>query len=125
MKVLYFIVQQNLSLDLFSDLVDLMIVLGSDNLKNLKLAKNAQYNSAEIVAEFIQLLSDEVRQNVYNKMGKSPTYSLMVDEVMDIASHKDVAICARYIGPDSKIKKNAFISDPCTNHHRYHKRGTY
>lgn len=105
MKVLYFIVQQNLSLDLFSDLVDLMIDLGSDNLKNLKLAKNAQYNSAEIVAELIQLLSDEVRQNVYNKMRKSPTYSLMVDEVMDIASHKDVAICARYIGPDSKIKK--------------------
>lgn len=35
----------------------------------------------------------------------------MVDEVMDIASHKHLAICAPYIGPDSKIK-NAFISDP-------------
>lgn len=39
LKVLYFIVQHNLSLYLFYDLVDLMNDLGSDNLKHLKLAK--------------------------------------------------------------------------------------
>jgi hypothetical protein len=34
-KVLYFMVQKNLPLDLFSSLVDLIVELGGDNLKKL------------------------------------------------------------------------------------------
>jgi hypothetical protein len=34
-KVLYFLVQKNLPLDLFSSLVDLIVELGGDNLKKL------------------------------------------------------------------------------------------
>ncbi|CAC5363253.1 unnamed protein product [Mytilus coruscus] len=110
-KVIYYSVVHNLSLDLFSSLVDLNIELGSCNLNNLKLAKNAKYTSWDIVSELLKLLNDEVRENLFNEMRKSPTYSLMVDEVMDITSHKHLAICARYIDPECNIK-NAFICDP-------------
>ncbi|CAC5370277.1 unnamed protein product [Mytilus coruscus] len=95
LKVIYYLVEHNLSLDLFSSLVDLNIELGSCNLNNLKLVKNAKYTSWDIVSELLKLLSDEVRENLFNEMRKSPTYSLMVDEVMDIISHKHLAICAR------------------------------
>lgn len=111
LKVIYYLVEHNLSLDLFSSLVDLNIELGSCNLNNLKLAKNAKYTSWDIVSELLKLLSDEVRENLFNEMRKSPTYSLMVDEVMDITSHKHLAICARYIDTECNIK-NAFICDP-------------
>ena len=114
LRVLYYLIEHNLSLDLFSSLVDLNIELGSTNLGNLRLAKNANYTSWDIVTELLQLLSDEVRENLYTEMRKSPTYSLMVDEVMDITSHKHLAICARYIDPDCNIK-NSFISDPLIN----------
>ena len=82
------------------------IELGSTNLRNLRLAKNANYTSWYIVTELLQLLSDDVRENLYTEMRKSPTYSLMVDEVMDITSHKHLVICARYIDPDCNIVGN-------------------
>ena len=80
------------------------------NLKNLNVSKTAQYKSPEVVAELLDLMSIETQNNVLDEMRNSPTYSLMVDVVMDIASHKHLAICARYIGPDSKIK-NVIVSD--------------
>jgi hypothetical protein len=58
----------------------------------------------------LNLLSDEVRENIFNEMRKSPSYSLMVDEVVDITTHKHLAICSRYVDTDSNIK-NAFVSD--------------
>ena len=56
------------------------------------MSKTAQYKSPEIVAELLDLMSSETRNNVLDEMRNSPTYSLMVDEVMDIASHKHLAI---------------------------------
>lgn len=106
MRVLYYLIEHNLSLDLFSRLVDLNIELGSTNLRNLRLAKNANYTNWDIVTELLQLLSDDVRENLYTETRKSPTYSLMVEEVMDITSHKHLAICARYIDPDCNIVGN-------------------
>lgn len=61
-------------------------------MKNLNVSKTAQYKSPEIVAELLDLMSSETRNNVLDEMRNSPTYSLMVDEVMDIASHKHLAI---------------------------------
>jgi divalent metal cation (Fe/Co/Zn/Cd) transporter len=81
------------------------------NLKNLNVSKTAQYKSPEVVAELLDLMSSETQNNVLDEMRNSPTYSLMVDVVMDIASHKHLAICARYIGPDFKIKI-VIVSDP-------------
>jgi hypothetical protein len=63
-----------------------------------------------MVGELLNLLSDEVRENIFNEMRKSPSYSLMFDEVVDITTHKHLAICSRYVDTDSNIK-NAFVSD--------------
>lgn len=111
LKVLFFMVKHNLPLDILLSLVDLIIDVGSENFNKLNLAKNAKYTSLEIVAELLDLLSNEVRDQVFAEIRQSPTFSIMVDEVMDVVSHKHLAICARYISPDSSIK-NAFISDP-------------
>lgn len=78
LKVLFFMVKYNLPLDIFSSLVDLIIDVGSENLNKLNLAKNAKYTSHEIVAELLDLLSNEVRDQGFAEIRQSPTFSIMV-----------------------------------------------
>lgn len=68
LKVLYFIISKNLPLDLFSDMTDLCISVGSQTLSNLHLAKNANYTSWDIVHELLGLLSSNVRSEVTGAM---------------------------------------------------------
>ena len=49
MKVINFIVQHNLSLGLFADLVELAIDLGATRLRKLNAGKNATHISSKIV----------------------------------------------------------------------------
>ena len=61
MKVLQFIISKNLPLNLFSDLADMCIEVGSSSLSKLRLAKNATYTSWDIVHELLSLLHSEAK----------------------------------------------------------------
>lgn len=110
LKVLYFLISHNLPLDMFSSFIDLCIELGATNLGNLRLAKCASYTSWDIVQELLDILSKEVTSTVISDMQKSPSYSVMVDEVSDNRTIKHLAICARYINPAGEIQ-NSFVTD--------------
>ena len=72
--------------------------------------RNAKYTSWHTVQEFLGTLSDEVDDAVCSEVQSSPTYSLMVDEVSDVASRKHLAMLCKYIAPDTTIK-TAILND--------------
>ena len=100
LKVIYFILRHNLPLDLFADLVELSVDLGSSRLRNLYAGKNATHTSAKTVHGLLRSLSDEVSATITDSIQQSPTYSVMADEVMDVASRKHLAMLCRYVSPD-------------------------
>ena len=100
LKVLYFILRHNLPLDLFADLVQLLVDLGASRLRNLHAGKNATHTSAKTVRGLLSSLSEEVNTTITDSIQQSPTYSVMADEVMDVASRKHLAMLCRYVKPD-------------------------
>ena len=99
-KVVNFIVQHNLSLDLFADLVELAIDLGAKLLSKLNAGKNATHTSSKTVSGLLNCLTTEVDAKVTEHIRRSPTYSVMADEVTDVVSMKHLAMLCRYVNPD-------------------------
>ena len=86
MKVVNFIVQHNLSLDLFADLV---IDLGATRLRKLNAGKNAMHTNSKTVSGLLDCI-----------IRRSPTYSVMVDKVTDVVSNKHLTMLCRYVNSD-------------------------
>ena len=109
-KVLFFILQHNLALDLFSSLIDLCIDVGAQDLSKLRLAKNATYSSWDTIHDLLDILSNHVKQILLTNMKNSPCYATMVDEVTDNRTIKHLAICTRFINQYG-IVQNGFLTD--------------
>lgn len=109
-KVLYFILQNNLSLDLFGPAVDLCIDVGATDLPKLRLAKNATYSSWDTIHDLLDTLSEKIHQHLLQDLQESPYYSTMVDEVCDNRTIKHLAICTRYINNQGDVQ-TAFLTD--------------
>ena len=110
LKVLRFITMKNLPLDLFKDMTDLCIDIGSASLANLHLVKNASYSSWDIVDDLLTTLSDKVKETVVTEVKQSPFFSTMVNEVCDRTTEKYLAMCVRYISTEGDVK-TSFLSD--------------
>lgn len=61
-KVLFFILQNNLSLDLLGPIIGLCIEVGATDLSKLQLAKNANYSSYDTIYDLLDVLSNKVQQ---------------------------------------------------------------
>lgn len=96
LKCVYFLVKSELPHTTnFSGLLDLAISLGCDYLRNLRQGGNASYRSDQIIAEFVQSLYDCVNERVLERMHKSDSISLMIDESTDVAILKQLVIYGR------------------------------
>ena len=84
MRVLCYLVQHNLPLDLFESLIELIGSLGAPNIKKMKVGKNATYTSWDSVQSFLISISDEVKRDMIQDVKSSPSYALMADEVCDV-----------------------------------------
>lgn len=104
------ITMKNLPLDLFKDMIDLCIDVGSASLANLRLVKNASYSSWDIVDDLLTTLSDKVKETVVTEVKQSPAFSTMVDEVCDRTTEKHLAMCVWYISTEGDVK-TSFLSD--------------
>ena len=93
LKCLYFLVKSELPHSTnFSGILDLAISLGCDYLRNLWQGRNASYRSDQMIAEFMQSLSDCVNERVLERMHQSDSISLMVDESTDVAILKELRV---------------------------------
>ena len=110
LKVLFFMLQYNLALDLFSSLIDLCIDVGAQDLPKLRLAKNATYSSWDTVHDLLNILTKHVKQILLTNMNNSPCYATMVDEVTDNRTIKHLAICTCFINQKGVVQ-NGFLTD--------------
>ena len=97
-------------MDIFKTFVSLTTSLGALNIQKLRVGENAKRTSWDTVQEFLTTLSDQVEDWVCSDVQASPTYSIMVDEVSDVASRKHLATLCKYIAPDISMK-TAILND--------------
>jgi DNA polymerase sigma len=64
LKVLFFMLQHNLALDLFSSLIDLCINVGAQDLPKLRLAKYVTYSSWDTVHDLLNILKPILLTNM-------------------------------------------------------------
>lgn len=115
LRVLYFILKNNLSLDLLGPLIDLCVEVGATDLPKLRLAKNANYSSYDTIHDLLDVLSSKVHQLTLEELRQSPCFSTMVDEVTDNRTIKHMAICTRYIDSKGDIKTSFLTDTELTN----------
>lgn len=60
LRIIHFIAERNLPLDMMEPLVNLASALGAPNIRKLQVAKNAKYTSWDAGQEFLAALIDEV-----------------------------------------------------------------
>jgi hypothetical protein len=82
---------------LYDLLIELARELGAPNLMNVHCGKNATYKSWDTAQSLLQQLSSEVNATVHAEVDSSSHFSLLCDEVTDVASRKHLAILCRYL----------------------------
>jgi hypothetical protein len=107
LKGLFFMLQHNLALDLFSSLIDLCIDVGAQDLPKLRLAKYVTYSSWDTVHDPLNILSRHVKLILLTNMNMNVT---MVDEVTDNRTIKHLAICTRFINQKGVVQ-NGVLTD--------------
>jgi len=83
----------------FGGLFELQIDNGNEQLKQHKLEcpSNATYLSKLSIAELLKSISHVIEQGLLARLQASPYFSVMADESTDVASMKELCICARWL----------------------------
>ena len=92
----------------FNSLKDLAIQLGCDYLRELRLGRNAQYSSEQIM---LQCLSLVIEERILSDMQSSDFFPLMTDESTDIAVLKQLVLVGRYLTEGSAKTSFLHIGD--------------
>ena len=61
-------------------------------------ARNATYTSSIIQNQVIDILADQVRQKIINKVHQARWYSVIADEVTDESNKEQLSLAVRYVG---------------------------
>jgi len=75
----------------FSDLVDLVVSCGGENLKYFieKAGKNAAYTSKDAVIDFVETIGQWVEEKLLKRLHQVEYFSLLADECTDIVIWSD------------------------------------
>ena len=67
------------------------------NFKTLRVGKNANYTSPQIVSEFLDVINGIVEEEVLNNMKGSASFAIMVDESTNVGVLKQLVLYGRCI----------------------------
>ena len=84
----------------FSDLVQLVISCGANNLQLFlhdKVHNNAKYISTTAITDFIHTTTQWVEKGLLQSLKQSPYYTLMGDEYTDVLSMEELSLCFRWL----------------------------
>ena len=96
MKILYWLCKNEVAhFSKFESLKQLCIDLGCTYLKELNVAGNANYSSHRIISEWLDVMSQQIGDDVLERVRGSPAIGLMVDESTDISTTKELSLYAR------------------------------
>ena len=66
--------------------------------------KNAQYTSKTIQNELIGIIGNRIRSDILSEVKTAKFFSVITDEVADIANKEQISICLRYVF-DNHVKE--------------------
>ncbi|RXM32724.1 Zinc finger protein 862 [Acipenser ruthenus] len=88
----------------FASLLDMMQGLGLSYLSHLNKGGNANYTSEKITWEMVKVLSDVPRHHILHTLHSSPYFSILVDEMTDVAEAKQLIIFGCYLTDCNEVK---------------------
>ena len=96
MKALYWIAKEDLPLQKWNSLKDLLVQVGVD-LSPLNVARNANYTSERILGELLEALAETVRDDTRRLIKESSFIGLSADETTDVSNLTQLDIHLRLV----------------------------
>jgi len=112
MKISYFLCQNLLSFNKFSDVTSLIFkqilpLILQDSSKNLEIEKH--YENDNMCVQFVESISFVIERKVLENIKKSEYYSLLIDETMDISKKEQLIIYGKYFDSGKQQFRTSFL----------------
>ncbi|MGH0115696.1 UNVERIFIED_CONTAM: hypothetical protein FKN15_038019 [Acipenser sinensis] len=88
----------------FASLLDMMQGLGLSYLSHLNKGGNSNYASEKITWDMVKVLSDVPHHHILHTLHSSPFFSILVDEMTDVAVAKQLIIFGCYLTDCNEVK---------------------
>lgn len=96
MRAMFFLLTENIAFVKFGKLLDVFSEFGVTT-PVANLPSNANMRGEVIKADIVAALGGSVKSSVLSDLHKSPCYSIMIDETMDIRTVEQMVIYVKYI----------------------------
>ena len=100
LRIMYFLCKQKVThFTNFDEVVQLMVENGDEVRKHLDTApRNTNYGSHVAISEFLDAISLRVQQGILRPLKEAAFYSILADELTNIATIDELSICFRWVG---------------------------
>lgn len=111
LKAVYWAAKEQLPLHKYESLMSLLAQLQCPHVAQLAHGKNATYTSDVTANDMLDSIATVLRNEIDNKLLKSPSVSLFIDESTEIAVHKKLAIYSRVLDPETFEPSTHFVTN--------------
>ena len=73
-------------------------------------SRNAMYTSSVIQNQLVDVLSDQIRQKILDRVKRAIWYTVIADEVTDVSNKEQLSLVLRYVDPDTVLVREDLIS---------------
>lgn len=73
-------------------------------------AQNATYTSYNIQNQLIDILGNQIRDKILNRVKEAGWFTVVADEVTDLSNEEILSIVLRYVDPNSALVREDFVS---------------
>ena len=110
LKAVYWAAKEQLPMLKYESLMSLLAQLQFPHVAQLAYGKNATYTSDVTANDMLDSIATVIRNEIDNKLLKSPFVSLFIDESSNVAVHKKLAIYGRVLDPQT-FEPSHFITN--------------
>lgn len=111
LKAVYWAAKEQLPMHKYESLMSLLAQLQCPHVAQLAHGKNATYTSDVTANDMLDSIATVIRNEIDNKLLKSPFVSLFIDESTEIAVHKKLAIYGRVLDPETFEPSTHFVTN--------------
>lgn len=111
LKAVYWVAKEQLPMHKYESLTSLLAQLQCLHVAQLAHGKNATYKSDVTANDMLDSIATVIRNEIDNKLLKSPFVGLFIDESTDIAVHKKLAIYGRVLDPETFEPSTHFVTN--------------
>jgi len=111
LKVVYWLASENLPLSKYESLMKLLKRLDVPELDCLQIGKRIDYESYYSANEMLEAISDDIDEEITEKLKLSPCVTVFADESTDISNTKRMTMTARYVDPKTSLPSSSYLRD--------------